>query len=237
MSSLRRISDVCAVSFDDVRAAAATLVHQPIQIVNLHPTRLHEIWDDMFRVADALGRRSMAAGIVADLQRRVADIARRSAAIVDRPRVVSIEWLDPIMIGGMWMPELIERAGGIPLGTTAGEHPPTLTRDQLLALDPDVVLINPSGFALDRTMEEISLLRPALLSALIFFGLVTVETFDIPGMIGLSAHVDVLSTRIYWLTHPEGGLLPDYGTASALAVLLLIVIFLVGLVRRLMLIR
>ena len=73
------------------------------------------------------------------------------------------------------------------------------------------------------TLRRVTLpvLRPALLSALIFFGLVTVETFDIPGMIGLSAHVDVLSTRIYWVTHPEGGLLPDYGTASALAVLLL----------------
>ena len=77
------------------------------------------------------------------------------------------------------------------------------------------------------TLRRITLpvLRPALLSALIFFGLVTVETFDIPGMIGLSAHVDVLSTRIYWVTHPEGGLLPDYGTASALAVLLLVIAF------------
>jgi iron(III) transport system permease protein len=66
-------------------------------------------------------------------------------------------------------------------------------------------------------------LRPALLSAVIFFLLVTVETFDIPGMIGLSAHIEVLSTRIYWSTHPEGGQLPDYGTASALAVLLLLI--------------
>jgi iron complex transport system substrate-binding protein len=66
------------------------------------------------------------------------------------------------MIGGMWMPELIERAGGIPLGTTPGDHAPTLTMNALRALAPDVVVINPCGFPLERTVEEIALLRTAL---------------------------------------------------------------------------
>jgi len=156
------LCDVCAVSFSDVCAATAKLVHQPIRIVNLHPTRLDDIWDDILRVADALGRTSNGAGVVADLQHRVSEITRRSSARADRPRVVSIEWLDPVMIGGMWMPELIERAGGIPLGTTPGDHAPAPTTDALRALNPDVVLINPCGFPLDRTLEEVSLLRTAL---------------------------------------------------------------------------
>lgn len=156
------LCDVCAVSFNDVCAATATLVHQPIRIVNLHPKRLDDIWDDMLRVADALGHRATGADVVVELRRRVADITRRSAAIGDRPRVVSIEWLDPVMISGMWMPELIDRAGGVPLGTTSGDHAPTLTREALLALSPDVVLINPCGFPVDRVLEEISLLRTAL---------------------------------------------------------------------------
>src|SRR5262249_24395860 len=145
------LCDVCAVSFSDVCVATAKLVHQPIRIVNLHPTRLDDIWDDILRVADALGRTSNGAGVVADLQHRVSEITRRSSARADRPRVVSIEWLDPVMIGGMWMPELIERAGGIPLGTTPGDHAPAPTTDALRALNPDVVLINPCGFLLDRT--------------------------------------------------------------------------------------
>jgi len=156
------LCDVCAVSFSDVCAAAATLVHQPAKIVNLHPMCLADIWDDILRVAEALGRAVNGAEVVAALQQRVSGITRRSAALVDRPRVVSIEWLDPVMISGMWMPELIERAGGIPLGTTPGDHAPTLTKDALRGLNPDVVVINPCGFALHRTLEEISLLCTAL---------------------------------------------------------------------------
>jgi iron complex transport system substrate-binding protein len=156
------LCDVCAVSFSDVCAATAKLVHQPTRVVNLHPRRLDDIWDDVLRVADALGRTSNGIDVVAELQRRVTDITERSAASGHRPRVVSIEWLDPVMIGGMWMPELIERGGGVPLGTTPGDHAPTLTRNALRALTPDVVLINPCGFPLDRTLEEISLLATAL---------------------------------------------------------------------------
>jgi len=156
------LCDVCAVSFGDVCAATAKLVHQPIRIVNLHPTRLDDIWDDILRVADALGRPAEGAEVVAELRRRVTEVARRAWTCADRPRVVSIEWLDPVMIGGMWMPELIERAGGIPLATAPGDHAPTLTMDALRALEPDVVLINPCGFPLERALEEIALLRTAL---------------------------------------------------------------------------
>jgi iron complex transport system substrate-binding protein len=156
------LCDVCAVSFADVCAATAALVHQSIRIVNLHPARLDEIWGDIGRVADALGRASEGAAVVNALQARVAAITRRSAADVERPRVVSIEWLDPVMVGGMWMPELIERAGGIPLVTRPGDHAPTLSREALRALAPDVVLIKPCGFPLERTIDELDLMRTSL---------------------------------------------------------------------------
>jgi iron complex transport system substrate-binding protein len=156
------LCDVCAVSFNDVCAAAAALVHQELRIVNLHPTRLNDIWADIARVADALGRTTEGAAIVRELQARTAEITNRSSAGAKRPRVVSIEWLDPVMLGGMWMPELIERAGGIPLVTRPGDHAPTLTGDALLTLTPDVVLVKPCGFPLNRTVEELSLLRTSL---------------------------------------------------------------------------
>jgi iron complex transport system substrate-binding protein len=156
------LCDVCAVSFNDVCAAAAALVHQPTRIVNLHPTHLDDIWVDITRVAEALGRGTEGAAVVTALQARIALITERSLACIERPNVVSIEWLDPVMLGGMWMPELISRAGGVPLVTRPGDHAPTLTRDALVALEPDVVLIKPCGFALDRTIEELSLLRTVL---------------------------------------------------------------------------
>jgi len=156
------LCDVCAVSFDDVCAAAATLVHQPIRIVNLHPTRLDDIWADVRRVGESLGRTADAANIVADLQSRTAEITKRSFACGGHPRVISIEWIDPVMIGGMWMPELIELAGGFPLVTRPGDHAPILTKEELCRLAPDTVLIKPCGFPLERTLKEISLLRTSL---------------------------------------------------------------------------
>jgi iron complex transport system substrate-binding protein len=156
------LCDVCAVSFNDVCAATAALVGQEIRIVNLHPTRLDDIWSDVRRVADAVGRAAQGAAVVSALEARTREIARRGSVDAARPRVVTIEWLDPVMLGGMWMPELIERAGGVPLETRPGQHAPTLTKDALLALTPDVVLIKPCGFPLDRTLEELSILKTAL---------------------------------------------------------------------------
>ncbi len=156
------LCDVCAVSFSDVCAATAALVHQEIRIVNLHPTRFDDIWADIARVADALGRSAEGAAVVRGLQARASAITTRSSGRGERPRVVAVEWLDPVMLGGMWMPELIERGGGIPLVTRPGDHAPTLTRDALQGLAPDVVLIKPCGFPLGRTLEELPLLRASL---------------------------------------------------------------------------
>ena len=156
------LCDVCAVSFDDVCAAAAKLVDRTIRIVNLHPTRFGDVWSDIARVAEALGRTAEGAAVIRGLQARAAEIAARSSALRARPRVVSIEWIEPVMIGGMWMPELIEMAGGTPEVTRPGDHAPTLTMDALRELSPDVVVVSPCGFPLDRTLEELPQLRGAL---------------------------------------------------------------------------
>jgi iron complex transport system substrate-binding protein len=156
------LCDVCAVSFDDVCAAAATLVHQPIRIVNLHPVCLEDIWKDVERVAEALARTAEGAALVGNLRARVEAIAERSRAGAARPRVLTIEWIDPVMIAGMWMPESIALANGIPLVTRPGDHAPTLAREALSAFAPDVVLVAPCGFSLDRTMSELELLRTAI---------------------------------------------------------------------------
>ena len=159
------LCEVCAVSLHDVRAAVARLARQDVAIVNLHPMRLEDIWGDIARAADAIGRCAAGARLVAELRARVADIARRAAMARARPRVVTIEWIAPVMVGGMWMPELIALAGGEALVTRPGQHAPTLDRDALAALDPEVVLVKPCGFPLQRTVEELGVLREALPSA------------------------------------------------------------------------
>jgi len=159
------LCDVCAVSLDDVRSAVARMARKNVAIVNLHPTRLADIWADVQRVADALGRAEEGLRVVRSLQARVDAIARRCRALSlpgPRPRVLAVEWLDPMMIGGMWMPELIELAGGAPLVTQPGEHAPTLALPALAALSPDVVIVKPCGFSLPRTLAELDVLRGSL---------------------------------------------------------------------------
>lgn len=147
------LCEVCAVSRRDVEAA---LCEMPggARLLSLSPLRLDEVLGDIARVGEAVGEPERAAREVARLRERIAAIAERAAALVARPRVLTIEWTDPVMIGGLWMPELIELAGGEALVTSAGEHAPTLDRDALALLDPQVVLIKPCGYPLDRTRAE-----------------------------------------------------------------------------------
>jgi iron complex transport system substrate-binding protein len=145
------LCDVCAVSYDDVCAAARALGNPDVRIVNLHPTRLADIAADLRKVGAAIGRD--AEGAVARMNARMDRVRARASTLV-RPRVLTIEWLEPVMIGGTWMPELVALAGGEPLVTQPGDHAPTLRDDELSATGPDVVLVKPCGFDVERTMAE-----------------------------------------------------------------------------------
>lgn len=152
---------VCAVSLDDVHQALCELARTDVEIVSLRPTQLGHVWDDLRRVGTALGRSDEAERAATQLESRCAQIAERAASL-PRRSVLTIEWLDPVMVGGTWMPELVELAGGQPLVTRPGEHAPTLSLDELAELQPDVVLIKPCGFDLARTESELHLLRSQL---------------------------------------------------------------------------
>jgi len=158
---------VCAVSLDDVRSAVARIARRErVSIVSLSPTRLTDVLDDVERVGEALGRAAAARETRAVLAARIEGLAARVRGTASRPRVLSVEWLEPLMLGGTWMPELIELAGGIPLGAAAGEHAPTVTSEQVRALAPDVVLVKPCGFTLERTLRERGVIERALVPAL-----------------------------------------------------------------------
>jgi iron complex transport system substrate-binding protein len=124
---------------------------QPV-LLSLAPDTLADVWDDFDRVANATGRD--AAPVVAELQQRLAAIP----AVADRPTVAAIEWIDPLMIAGNWIPELIEIAGGVPLLCKAGQHSPFIDWEQLRATDPEVIVAMPCGFQVPPTLEEMPLL-------------------------------------------------------------------------------
>jgi iron complex transport system substrate-binding protein len=160
------LCEVCAVSLDDVRSAVARLARrESVRIVSLRPTRLADVLDDVVRVGEALGRADAARALRADLDRRLGAVSARAAAAPSRPRVVSLEWIDPPMLGGTWMPELIALAGGEAVGAAAGAPAPTVTAAEVAALRPEVVVVKPCGFTLDRALAESHLIARALAAA------------------------------------------------------------------------
>jgi iron complex transport system substrate-binding protein len=150
--------EVCAVSLNDVEQAVAALTHNQAQIISLQPNRLTEVWADIELVASALG--VSATEPLAQLQRRVKTCVERTQnlAASDRPSVACIEWVEPLMAAGNWIPELVEMAGGRSIFGSVGEHSPWLQWEALIAANPDVIVLMPCGFNLERTWQESALL-------------------------------------------------------------------------------
>jgi iron complex transport system substrate-binding protein len=147
--------EVCAVSLRDVEQAIARGMKGHPGIVSLQPDSLARIWQDIRRVAGALGIAARGEEVVAALQARMRQItASLPPPGAAAPRVACIEWVEPLMAAGNWTPELIAMAGGVNLFGEAGQHSPWMNWDQLAAADPDVLLIAPCGFTLDRTEQE-----------------------------------------------------------------------------------
>jgi len=158
---------VCAVSLSDVQSAVARLAKRTeVRVVSLQPTRLVHVLQDIETVAAALGQLERGRELRATLEARIALIAERARHARSRPRVASVEWLEPLMLGGTWMPELIELAGGEALAARAGEPAPTLSLAQFQELRPDVVLVKPCGFDVERTLRERDLIEASLQSGL-----------------------------------------------------------------------
>lgn len=143
---------VCAVSLNDVeRSVASRLASRP-RIVSLEPNSLADIWDDMRRVAAALDVN--AAPAISRLQARMSCLREAALAHPYKPRVACIEWMEPLMAAGNWVPELVEMAGGINLFGRAGLHSPWMSWEDLVNADPDVLIAMPCGFPIARTREE-----------------------------------------------------------------------------------
>src|SRR2546428_588725 len=153
------LCEVCAVSLGDVQAALAEWTGSRPALLSLNPERLEDVWDDIVRVAEALGVADRGRALRAGLERRVQAIAERASRSAARPGVACIEWIDPLMAAGNWMPELVALAGGANLFGEAGRHSPWMTWEQLAAADPDIIVVLPCGFDLERTTCEALALR------------------------------------------------------------------------------
>ncbi|HLG62521.1 MAG TPA: cobalamin-binding protein [Ktedonosporobacter sp.] len=154
--------EVCAVSEQDVARALQQLTGFQPRIVSLAPYQLSDVWDDVLRVGKALDRYEQAQELVGRYRQRLDQLAARTAALSqgsDKPRVAVLEWLDPLMAAGNWTPELIAYAGGEAAFGETGLHSPWITWEELQAANPDVLVLAPCGFSLERTMIDVALLQ------------------------------------------------------------------------------
>lgn len=146
--------EVCAVSLADVERAVVELTEVQPQIISLQPSTLAEVWADIRRVAVALG--VDATDQLAALEQRVQACRSVTQQLGEdkRPTVACIEWADPLMSAGNWIPELVSLAGGRSLWGEVGQHSPWLQWQALTAADPDVIVLMPCGYDLQRTRQD-----------------------------------------------------------------------------------
>jgi iron complex transport system substrate-binding protein len=152
------LCDVCAVAEAEVTAAAGRLPGQP-RVINLEPMNLEDVFLTLRLVGEAAGVTARADQVVANLRARVDDVVARSATIRHRPRVVILEWIDPPFSCGHWSPELVSMAGGVEQLGRAGVPSRTLPWDEVVASEPEVLVIACCGFDIPRTLVDIDLLR------------------------------------------------------------------------------
>jgi iron complex transport system substrate-binding protein len=151
--------EVCAVSLRDVEQAVCDWTGVKARIVSLQPNALADVWADIQRVADVLDAAERGLLLVARLQQRMKMIARRAAELSHRPGVACLEWIEPLMAAGNWMPELVGMAGGENLFGVAGQHAPWMTWQELCQRDPEVIVALPCGLDIDRTRREMQTLQ------------------------------------------------------------------------------
>ena len=148
------LCDVCAVRESDVRALASRL-QPPPRVVTLSGTTIDGIFADVVSVAEALGVPDEAEELIAGLQERLKRIHKvLKTERAPRPRVVLIEWTEPVYLAGHWGPEQIHRAGGRDVGATAGAHSVAVPLAQVISEQPEIVLIAPCGYGLAAARAE-----------------------------------------------------------------------------------
>ena len=152
------LCDVCAVAEDEVRSAACELSSRP-GVINLEPETLAEVFDAIREVGAATHNETRAEQTIAALRTRVDRVVSRNASLAHRPRVAVLEWLDPPFSTGHWTPELVRLAGGVDELGRERERSRTLKWAEVIAWQPEVVLISCCGFTAERTLQETHLLQ------------------------------------------------------------------------------
>jgi iron complex transport system substrate-binding protein len=151
---------VCAVSYDDVRAVAERIPSKP-KVLSLDPKTLDEVLGDLVTLADAVGEPRRGETLREALDSRLAHV-EAAVAELGRPRVAALEWLEPPYVGGHWVPEMVQVAGGADVLGEPGRRSRVVEWDQVEAARPEVVVVAPCGMYADEAAEQARLNRDRL---------------------------------------------------------------------------
>lgn len=146
------LCEVCSPFTKEINRAVSVLGGRPDVLV-LDPHDLDDILVSIMDIAEKVGRVREGAKLVASLQKRIDAV--RNMKIKNRPRVLCIEWLDPLFTAGHWVPQMVEYAGGINGLSTAGEPSRRMDIDEAVEFDPDIIVLLPCGFEISRTLKEL----------------------------------------------------------------------------------
>ena len=154
----QELCDVCAVSYEDVRHAASRLAYPP-NVVSLDPASIGNMLEDIEMVGDLCGVPDAATAFIAELNERIDTVRSRVSAAASAPRVACIEWLEPPIVAGHWIPQMVELAGGVDALAKPGEASRRITMEELAASEPDVLVLMPCGMNEVRAREEFEALE------------------------------------------------------------------------------
>ena len=146
--------DACAVSFTDVENALKESLDIQPTVISLHATNLQGVWDDLLRVARGLGKEQDGQQLLDRYHLRISAIADRCQNENSHPSVTCIEWMEPLMAAGNWVPELVQLAGGQSVFGAPGAHAPWITWEALAEANPDMLVLMPCGFSIPRIEVE-----------------------------------------------------------------------------------
>lgn len=146
--------EICAVTREDVLRATQECLGYDVHIVTLHPDSLEDIFRDILKVGKALSLQEESQGYVEELKEKMDVVARQTVGLSHKPCVVSLEWMNPLMAAGNWIPEMVRMAGGINEMTKEGDHTRMVSLEDLIQNDPDILLVMPCGFKIEQTLEN-----------------------------------------------------------------------------------
>lgn len=153
----QQLCEVCAVSYEDVERAVIKL-EMPPQLISLDPHSLDDVLGDIEKLGQFTATTERANEVIGGLRQRIEAVRSKAANADSRPKVACIEWLDPLIGAGHWIPELVQIAGGVDGLVEPGSPSPRLTIDELAACEPDVLILMPCGWDVARGIKELSLL-------------------------------------------------------------------------------